>query len=135
MNDWLFKKSFHNITVILMLSILLLGAGIQSGRAFYYKRAVSKYRAELEQVRGQLESAENRESAIEAITNEAIQYVDRADQLYSQSITTVGELREQINQVRKYTEGLENYIYCIRQYSFNGNLSDNNTNKYIQEKR
>lgn len=124
--EFIFEKSFSNLFVFVMAALLLFSAAFGAGSYTVQQHAISEYRNQLEQTRREFDKASNRQSAIEAITYEAIQYVDRADSIYSESISTVGELRTQFEEVRKYTEGLEKYIYSIRSYSIDGNNDSSN---------
>ena len=124
--EFIFEKSFSNLFVFVMAALLLFSAAFGAGSYTVQQHAISEYRNQLEQTRREFDKASNRQSAIEAITYEAIQYVDRADSIYSESISTVGELRTQFEEVRKYTECLEKYIYSIRSYSIDGNNDSSN---------
>lgn len=104
--------------LLIMLLCLFIGACIT---AEFYKTKYNKSEYELGQVRAELESAHNRERELESsfgeirtITKEAVGYVSREHDLLLESGTTIREIRAQVQDLERYCNSLELYIYSIR---------------------
>lgn len=97
---------------------LFIGLCVTTG---FYKTKYDRAKSELRQVRTELESAHNRERELESsfgeirtITREAVGYVSREHDLLLESGTTIQEIRAQIQDLERYCDSLELYIYSIR---------------------
>lgn len=130
MNDFWKKNSFPNVLVVLMLSIVLLWGAVGYGQSLYYKTKYGSVESELGQVREQLESANSRQRELEeqvdsvrTITGECIEFVDREHEILITTGNTIQEIRAGFEDMERYINRLELYIYSIRD-----NTCDN-TNK------
>lgn len=130
MNDFWKKNSFPNVLVVLMLSIVLLWGAVGYGQSLYYKTKYRSTESELGQVREQLESANSRQRELEeqvdsvrTITGECIEFVDREHEILITTGNTIQEIRAGFEDMERYINRLELYIYSIRD-----NTCDN-TNK------
>lgn len=104
--------------LFILLFCLFIGACITTR---FYKARYNKSESELGQVRTELESAHNRERELESsfgeirtITKEAVGYVSREHDLLLESGTTIQEIRAQVQDLERYCNSLELYIYNIR---------------------
>lgn len=104
--------------LLIMFLCLFIGACVTAG---FYKARYNKSESELGQVRAELESAHNRERELESsfgeirtITKEAVGYVSREHDLLLESGTTIREIRVQVQDLERYCDSLELYIYSIR---------------------
>lgn len=111
-------KSIITGSLIIIFFCLFIGACITTG---FYKAKYSRTESELGQVRTELESAHNRERELESsfgeirtITKEAVGYVSREHDLLLESGTTIREIRAQVQDLERYCDSLELYIYSIR---------------------
>lgn len=111
----MFKKIIYFIIAFVVL-ILLAGCVIQTHR-------LECYRDQCEQYRIQLEAATNRERDIESS-------IQRAGAILGQSINSIGELREQIKEVRKCYEEMENWLLCAGN---NNGAFNNDVTNYTNE--
>lgn len=114
------EETKHAITggLLIMFVCLFIGACVTTG---FYKTKYDRAESELRQVRTELESAHNRERELESsfgeirtITKEAVGYVSREHDLLLESGTTIQEIRTQVQDLERYCDSLELYIYSIR---------------------
>lgn len=121
MHDFWKKNSFNNTLVVLILSILFLWGAVGYGKSLYYKTKYRSAESELGQVREQLERGndykrelEKELGTIRAVTDEAVEYVSRERELLITTGTTIREIRASVEDLEKYCESLEIYIFGIR---------------------
>lgn len=119
--EWLYKKSIPNIVIIFIFSAVFIWGIISCATSCYYKAKYRRTESELGQVRELLESATDRESELEEqfrtitdLTGEAVEYVQREQDLLIESGNTIREIRAQVEDLEKYSSSLEFYIYSIR---------------------
>ena len=98
-----------------------------------YKTRYRRAESELGQLRNDLEQSNNRERELEEqigeirnLTGEAVEYVYREQELLLQGGTTIREIRAQVEDLERYCDSLELYIFSIR-----NNIID--TNKIEKE--
>ena len=113
-----FKKEHRYIYFPVMLLLLIWGT-INTTRMDAYRTAVSRYRAQLEQSRENIDRLTEQQSRVEEITRAAVEYANRNDEYIEQSVTTVGELRAQISFLEKYCLDMRDYIFTIRDNNVN----------------
>jgi hypothetical protein len=130
MNDFWKKNSFPNVLVVLMLSIVFVWGAVGYGQSLYYKTKYRSAQSELGQVREQLERADNYKRELEtelgtirAVTDEAVEYVSRERELLITTGTTIQEIRNGVEDLEKYCDSLECYIFGIRN-GITNNISD-----------
>ena len=121
MNEWVYKKSIPNIVIIFIFSVFFIWGVISCASYYYYKTKYRRTESELGQTRELLESATDRESelaeqfgTITDLTREAIEYVQREQDLLIESGNTIREIRAQVESLEAYSSSLEFYIYSIR---------------------
>lgn len=109
--------------LLIMFFCLFIGACVTTG---FYKTKYDRTESELRQVRTELESAHNRERELEngfgeirTITKEAVEYVSREHDLLLESGNTIQEIRAQVDDLERYCDSLEYYIYSIRNGALN----------------
>ena len=112
-----FKEDIWRLIFVLMLLVTFTWGTIECGKSYYYRTSLSRTEYELGQVRTELASASDRQHEIEAITSDAIRTIDGANEILSESITTVGEIRARITYLEDYINSLHQYIYSIRNYT------------------
>ena len=98
----MWKKIVYSIYAFIVL-ILVVFSAVQTYR-------LGKNRRELEQVRKQLEYARNRTSDIRETFE---RYNERTRGIFSESISTISELRTQISEVREVYEDMADYINSL----------------------
>lgn len=120
MNDFWKKSSFPNLLVVLVLSIVLLWGTVGHISTFYYKAKSRNAQSELGQLRTELESANSRQQELEeqvdtvrTITGECIEFVDREHEILITTGNTIQEIRAGVEDMERYINRLECYIYCI----------------------
>ena len=123
--DWLFQKDMRNIYVIIICFFLCIWGVIVSTTSYYYKTRYRRVESELGNLRTELESANNRESEITGqldriknLTGEAVEYVSREHDLLISTGTTIREIRAQVEDLERYCDSLELFIYSIRDNAF-----------------
>lgn len=123
------EKVFRYITIGILV-FLLLWSAIGTGCAIYWSSKYRTAQSELDNVRAELESANSRERELEeqvdivrTITDECIEFVDREHEILITTGNTIQEIRAGFEDMERYIDRLELYIYSIR-----NNTSDN-TNK------
>ncbi len=119
--EWIYKKSIPNIVVIFVFGAILIWGIVESTSSFYYKTKYRRTESELGQVRELLESATNRKSELEEqlgtitnLTGEAIEYVSREQDLLIKSGNTIREIKAAVEDLERYCDSLEFYIFSIR---------------------
>ena len=109
-------KKIINYIIITCFIFSLIGNCFQEHRVGIYRQQFEYYRAKLE-------AATNREQQLTATVDECFNNVARTGEVLSQSVSTIGELRKQIQTVR------ENYqIMEDRLLQFYDNYSNSNNN-------
>ena len=131
MNDFWKKNSFPNVLVVIVLGIVLAWGAVGYGQSLYYKTKYRSTESELGQVREQLERADNYKRELEtelgtirAVTDEAVEYVSRERELLITTGTTIQEIRNGVEDLERYCDSLECYIFGIR-----NNVTDNIQNE------
>ncbi len=131
MNDFWKKNSFPNVLVVIVLGIVLAWGAVGYGQSLYYKTKYRSAESELGQVREQLERADNYKRELEeelgtirAVTDEAVEYVSRERELLITTGTTIQEIRNGVEDLERYCDSLECYIFGIR-----NNVTDNIQNE------
>lgn len=130
MNDFWKKNSFPNLLVVLVLSIVLLWGAVGYGQSLYWSSKYRSSKSELDNIRTELESANSRQRELEeqvdsvrTITGECIEFVDREHEILITTGNTIQEIRAGFEDMERYINRLELYIYSIRDNTYN------NTNK------
>lgn len=120
MNEWFYKKSFSNLLVVIVFSILLLWGTVGYCSSIHYKAKYRSAESELGQLRTELQSVVDTKSELErelgtisTITDEAVGFVRESEDLLIQSGTTITEIRAQIQDLVTYCNRLELLIYSI----------------------
>lgn len=96
------KRIMYTLFAIILLAAMG-GTIIQSCRLELYRNKLEYYRTELE-------SAHNREQYIANTVDECFHSVVRTREVLSSTVNTVGELREQLREVRTEFENMENRL-------------------------
>lgn len=133
--EWCLKKDIPNIFVVIILFLLLLSICIGSISSCTYKTRYTRAESELGQLRDLLESANSRESELEEqlgtikeLTGEAVDYVSREQDLLIKSGNTIREIRAQVEDLERYCDCLEFWLYSIRD-----NIDTNKIEKEIEK--
>lgn len=123
------EKVFRYITIGI-LALLLLWSAIGTGCSIYWSSKYRTAQSELGQLRTELESANSKEreleeqvDAVRTITDECIEFVDREHEILITTGNTIQEIRAGFEDMERYINRLELYIYSIRDNTCN------NTNK------
>lgn len=121
MNEFWKKNSFNNLLVVIVLSLVFIWGAVGYGQSLYYKTKYRSTESELGQVREQLERADNYKRELEtelgtirAVTDEAVEYVSRERELLITTGTTIQEIRNGVEDLERYCDSLECYIFGIR---------------------
>ena len=104
MNEWVYKKSIPNIVIIFIFSVFFIWGVISCASSYYYKTKYRRTESELAEQFG----------TITDLTREAIEYVQREQDLLIESGNTIREIRAQVESLEAYSSSLEFYIYSIR---------------------
>lgn len=130
MNDFWKKNSFNNLLVVIVLGIVLAWGAVGYGQSLYYKTKYRSTESELGQVREQLERGNDYKQGLEkelttirAVTDEAVEYVSRERELLITTGTTIQEIRNGVENLERYCDSLECYIFGIRN-DITNNISD-----------
>lgn len=112
------KKNICFIAIIIVLFTLFVAGAVT---ARFYKIRYNSTVSELGHIRTELAAATDRQLQLEAtigtvriLADECTEYVVRTEAVLDQSVTTVRELRAQIQDLEKYCNSLYSYIMCIR---------------------
>ena len=115
------KTNLGNIGLIIICALLLL-AGIFFGTTCYFRsklnRTVERYRVELELARARSEQYESIYKSARATNREL-------GECLSRSTTTLSELREQLREIRKRYEEMENLLNRAGNYNSNSRSNNN----------
>ena len=111
------KKNGIYTIISVILVLLCATIGLQAHK-------LGQLRAECEQYRIELQSAENRQRDLTDTINRCIDINNRAAELYSSTATTIGELKSQLREARKIYEDMEKLLYSF----YNNSDSDNSYN-------
>lgn len=132
-----YKKSIRHTVIIIVLTILLFCTGV-----FGTVYAIKYYRADksLGQYIQQLEQTRARVTEYEGYYTDAEQFVVRSrdnnkqlEDILSGHISTISELRGQLEEVRRCYEEMEEYISSSRWRNGNaGNIDNNADNDIVQ---
>lgn len=109
------KSSIYVIIISIILVFLCTAIGFQAHK-------LGQYRAECEHYRIELQSAKDRQRELTDTISGCIDITKRADELYSSTATTIGELKSQLREAREIYEDMEKLLY-----SFYNNSSSNNS--------
>ena len=112
-------KKIVAYTYVFIVFVLVVFSAVQTYR-------LGKNRRELEQVRNELQLARNRTADIRKTVK---RFNQRTREIFSESISTVSDLRKQIHEVREQYEIMENYIDSIDSDFSDINNNSNNINK------
>ena len=130
MNEFWKKNSFNNLLVVIVLGIVLAWGAVGYGQSLYYKTKYRSTESELGQAREQLERTDNYKRELEtelgtirAVTDEAVEYVSRERELLITTGTTIQEIRNGVDDLERYCDSLECYIFGIRN-NITNNISD-----------
>lgn len=115
------KKNIYVIIIGIILVCLFATIGFQA-----YK--LGQLRAECEQYRIELQSAENRQRDLTDTINRCINITKRADELYGSTATTIGELKNQLREAREIYEDMEKLLYNFYNSSDSNNSYNSGTN-------
>lgn len=94
------------IAVNVVLVIMVIGFGIQNHR-------LGQYRYQSEYYRTELARADSRKQLFADEIDECFNSVARTNRILSGTAATVSELREQLQEVRKEYENLEDHLLCF----------------------
>jgi hypothetical protein len=121
-----YKKSYFGNIAIVIICVLLLLSGGCFGTTCYYR---SKFTGLVERDRVQLELARTRSEQYENIYRSARTTNRELGECLSRTTTTLSGLREQLREIRKRYEEMENLLNSIGDYNSNAgnNDSDNIT--------
>lgn len=109
-------------TIIGIIYVFLCAIiGLQS-----YK--LGQLRAECEQYRIELQSAENRQRDLTDTINRCVDITKRADSIYGSTATTIGELKIQLREARKIYEDMEKLLYSFYNNSDSNDGHNSGTN-------
>ena len=130
MNEFWKKNSFNNLLVVIVLSLVFIWGTVGYGQSLFYKTKYRSTESELGQVREQLERGndykrelEEELGTIRAVTDEAVEYVSRERELLTTTGTTIREIRASVEDLERYCDSLECYIFGIRN-NITNNISD-----------
>lgn len=115
------KKNGIYIIIGVILVFLCATIGLQA-----YK--LGQLRAECEQYRIELQSAENRQRDLTDTINRCVDITKRADSIYGSTATTIGELKIQLREARKIYEDMEKLLYSFYNNSDSNNGHNSGTN-------
>lgn len=125
-----YKKTMLGNISIVIICILLLLSGVLFGTTFYYR---AKYVRLVERNRAELELARTRSERYETIYKSARDTNRELGKCLSRSTTTLSGLREQLREIRKRYEEMENLLNSAgydNSYAGNNNNSiDSNSSK------
>lgn len=117
-----YKKTRIGNIAFIIICILLLLSGIFFGTTFYYR---TKYTRLVERNRVELELARTRTEQYENIYRSARDTNRELGECLSRSTTTLSGLREQLREIRKRYEEMENLLDSI---GYNNSDVGNNDN-------
>lgn len=109
-------KKIINYIIITCFFLSLIGNCIQEHRLGLYRQQSEYYRAKLE-------IATDREQQLTATVDECFNNVERTGDVLSQSVNTIGELRNQIQAIRENYQIMEDRLLL-----FYDNYSNSNNN-------
>ena len=123
------KTNLGNICLVI-ICILLLLSGIFFGTTCYYR---TKYNRLMERDRVELELARTRSEQYETIYRSARVTNRELGECLSRSTTTLSGLREQIQEIRRRYEEMENMLNSVGDhYSNIGNNDGGNTSDIVE---
>lgn len=126
MYEWL-KKTFSNLNNVIfsgMLLILLLWGTITNIRLYTTKKHLRRTEQRLDDIRTELESAQNRESELTATVGNIRDITERADKILNESGNTIQSIREKIQVLENYFNSVS--VYLCTSSDNNDNLTDSN---------
>jgi hypothetical protein len=125
-----YKKTNLGRVIFIAFCVLLLCTGIFCGTTFYYR---AKYTRLVERNRVELELARTRSERYEEIYQSARDTNNKLGECLQRSTTTLSGLREQLQEIRRRYEEMENlFNSALRCYDYDDRdfNSDSNTTKY-----
>lgn len=111
------KNNVIYIIIAIILVFLYTTIGFQGYRLGQLRKECERYRIELQ-------SAENRQRELTDTIDRCVEITRRADEIYSSTATTFGELRNQIREAREVYEDMEKLLHSF----YNDSSSNNNYN-------
>jgi chromosome segregation ATPase len=125
-----YKKTCLGNICLIIICILLLLSGVFFGTTCYYR---NKYDRLVEQHRSELELVRTRSEQYENIYRSARNTNRELGECLSKSTTTLSGLREQLREIRKRYEEMENLLNSIGyDNSYTGNNNSSNTSDIIE---
>ena len=111
-----YKKTRIGNIAFIVICILLLLSGVFFGTTFYYR---TKYTGLVERNRMELELARERSEQYETIYKSARDTNRELGECLSRSTTTLSGLREQLREIRKRYEEMENLLNSVGNNNYN----------------
>lgn len=125
-----YKKTCLGNICLILIGILLLLSGVFFGTTCYYR---AKYNRLMERDRVELELARTRSEQYETVYRSARNTNRELGECLSRSTTTLSGLREQLREIRKRYEEMENLLNSIGyDNSYTGNNNSSNTSDIIE---
>lgn len=118
MNECLKKVLYIVATIYFIISIV-------GGAILLYRLGLT--RQQLDYIRTELELSQNRQQEAFDTIDECYRNVERASEILGQSINTVSDIRNQISEIRKNYETMENRL--LQFYDNNNSFVYNNRSK------
>lgn len=118
-----YKKTNLGRIIFIAFCVLLLCSGIFCGTTFYYR---AKYVRLVERDRVELELTRARSERYEEIYQSARDTNNKLGECLQRSTTTLSGLREQLQEIRRRYEEMENLLNSVG--DDNSNTRDNNSN-------
>ena len=125
-----YKKTCLGNIAIVIICILLLCSGVFFGTTCYYR---SKYNRLVEQHRLELELARTRSEQYESIYRSARITNRKLGECISRSTATLSGLREQIQEIRRRYEEMENLLNSVGDDNDNAGYNDSGNAADIAE--
>ena len=116
-----YKKTCLGNTAVVLICILLLCSGVFFGTTCYYR---NKYDRLVERDRVELELARTRSEQYESIYRSARATNRELGECLSRSTTTLSGLREQIQEIRRRYEEMENLLNSVGDDNNNAGYND-----------
>ena len=114
------KNNVIYIIIAIILVFLYTTIGFQGYRLGQLRKECERYRIELQ-------SAENRQRELTDTIDRCVEITRRADEIYSSTATTFGELRNQIREAREVYEDMEKLLHSFyKDSSSNNNYNSGN---------
>lgn len=125
-----YKKTNLGRIIFIAFCVLLLCTGIFCGTTFYYR---AKYARLVERNRVELELARARSERYEEIYQSARDTNNKLGECLQRSTTTLSGLREQLQEIRRRYEEMENLFNSSGLDDYNTRDNDSNSTSVIVE--